>query len=82
VPLDPRPAPGQALAEAKAERPAAVFRDIAVTLIPIAAGARRCESEALIRLLDATPIPLKPAPGMNRGTSVLPGPRPAPAPAG
>jgi hypothetical protein len=81
VPLDPRPAPGQALAEAKAERPAAVFRDIAIALIPIAAGALRRQSEALIRLLDATPIPLKPAPGMNRETSVLRGPRLVPAPA-
>ena len=47
------------LADANAERPAAVFRDIAMALIPIAAGALRQESEALIRLLDATPIPLK-----------------------
>jgi hypothetical protein len=47
------------LADANAERPAAVFRDIATALIPIAAGALRQESEALIRLLDATPIPLK-----------------------
>src|SRR5271166_1624778 len=47
------------LADANAERPAAVFRDIATGLIPIAAGALRRESEALIRLLDATPIPLK-----------------------
>jgi IS4 transposase len=47
------------LADANAERPAAVFRDIAMALIPVAAGALRQESEALIRLLDATPIPLK-----------------------
>jgi len=47
------------LADANAERPAAVFRDIAQALIPIAAGALRQDSEALIRLLDATPIPLK-----------------------
>jgi putative transposase len=47
------------LAEANAERRAAVFRDVATALIPIAAGALRRESEALIRLLDATPIPLK-----------------------
>jgi putative transposase len=47
------------LADANAERPAAVFRDIAMALIPVAAGALRRESEALIRLLDATPIPLK-----------------------
>jgi len=47
------------LAEANADRPAAVFRDIAMALIPVAAGALCAESEALIRLLDATPIPLK-----------------------
>lgn len=47
------------LAEANADRPAAVFRDLAMALIPVAAGASRQESEALIRLLDATPIPLK-----------------------
>lgn len=47
------------LADANAERPAAVFGDIATGLIPIAAGALHQESAALIRLLDATPIPLK-----------------------
>jgi putative transposase len=47
------------LADANAERPAAVFRDIATALIPVAAGALRQESEALIRLLDSSPIPLK-----------------------
>ena len=47
------------LADANAERPAAVFRDIAMALIPIAAGALRRESEVLVRLLDATPIALK-----------------------
>lgn len=47
------------LADANAERPAAVFRDIALALVPVAAGALRRESEAVIRLLDATPIPLK-----------------------
>jgi putative transposase len=47
------------LAEANADRPAAVFRDIAMALIPVAAGALRQESQALLRLLDATPIPLK-----------------------
>ncbi len=36
-----------------------MFRDIALALIPVAAGALRGEGEALIRLLDATPIPLK-----------------------
>jgi IS4 transposase len=47
------------LAQANAGRPAAVFRDVAMALIPVAAGVLRRESEAVIRLLDATPIPLK-----------------------
>jgi putative transposase len=47
------------LSDANRERPAAVFRDIALGLIPLAAGTLRQHSEALVRLLDATPIPLK-----------------------
>lgn len=47
------------LADANRARPAAVFRDLATALIPVAAGALRRDGEALIRLLDATPIPLK-----------------------
>jgi IS4 transposase len=47
------------LADANAARPAAVFRELATALVPVAAGALRREGEALIRLLDATPIPLK-----------------------
>jgi hypothetical protein len=47
------------LAAANADRPAAVFRDIAMALIPVAAGALWAESEALLRLLAATPIRLK-----------------------
>jgi putative transposase len=46
------------LSDANRERPAAVFRDIASALIPVAAGALRREGEALIRLLDSSPIPL------------------------
>ena len=49
------------LADANAARPWAVFRDIAAALVPVAAGALRREGEALIRLLDATPIPLRDA---------------------
>lgn len=45
------------LSDASAERPAAVFRDIALALIAAAAAGLR-QGEALIRLLDATPIPL------------------------
>src|SRR5215472_12513906 len=47
------------LSDANAERPAAVFRDIALALIPAATSRLRRDGEALIRLLDATPIPLK-----------------------
>jgi putative transposase len=46
------------LSDANAERPAAVFRDIAMALIPVAAGALRREGDGLIRLLDSSPIPL------------------------
>jgi putative transposase len=46
------------LADANAHRPAAVFRDIAAALVPVAARELRREGTALIRLLDATPIPL------------------------
>jgi putative transposase len=47
------------LSDANTARPAVVFRDIAMALIPIAAGRLRQEGEALIRLLDSSPIPLK-----------------------
>jgi IS4 transposase len=47
------------LSDANARRPAGVFGAIAAALVPVAAGALRGESEALIRLLDSTPIPLK-----------------------
>jgi IS4 transposase len=47
------------LADANRARPWMVFRDIATALIPVAARALRQQSQALIRLLDATPIPLK-----------------------
>jgi putative transposase len=57
--LDLRVPPRSTLADANRERPAAVFRDIALALIPVAAGRLRQEGEALVRLLDSTPIPLK-----------------------
>jgi putative transposase len=47
------------LSDANAARPAAVFRDIARALIPLAARTLRHESDALVRLLDSTPLPLK-----------------------
>lgn len=46
------------LSDAGAARPAAVFRDVAQALMAIMAGTVRREGEALIRLLDATPIAL------------------------
>ena len=57
--LNLRPPCRSTLADANAGRPAAVFRDIAAALIPVAAGRLRREGQALIRLLDATAIPLK-----------------------
>jgi putative transposase len=47
------------LSDANAQRPAAVFGEIAMALIPVAARSLRREGGALIRLLDSTPIPLK-----------------------
>ena len=49
------------LADANRARPWAVFRDIAAALLPVAAGALRRDGAALVRLLDATPIPLRDA---------------------
>lgn len=47
------------LSDANRARPSAVFRDLAAALVPVAAGALRREGESLIRLLDASPLPLK-----------------------
>ncbi len=47
------------LSDANRARPWQVFRDIAAALVPVAAGRLREEADALIRLLDSTPIPLK-----------------------
>jgi len=47
------------LSDANAARPAAVFRDIAAALVGVAGRDLRREGEALIRLIDATPIALK-----------------------
>lgn len=46
------------LSDANRDRPAAVFRDIAAALVPVAAGTLRREGEALIGLIDSSPIPL------------------------
>jgi putative transposase len=47
------------LSDANAARPWRVFRDLAAALVPVAARALRGEGEALIRLLDASPLPLQ-----------------------
>lgn len=47
------------LSDANAARPWQVFRDLALALVPAAAGALAREGAALIRLLDASPLPLK-----------------------
>ena len=47
------------LSDANTARPWQVFRDLAAALVPVAAGALSREGEALIRLLDASPLPLK-----------------------
>jgi hypothetical protein len=57
--LNLRPPRRATLADANAEQPAAVFRDLALALIAVAAGAPRDAGESLIRRLDATPIRLK-----------------------
>jgi hypothetical protein len=44
--LDLRAPCRSTLADANAERPAAVFRDIALALVPVAAGVLRRESKA------------------------------------
>jgi IS4 transposase len=49
------------LSDANQQRPWQVFRDIAAALMPVAAGALRREGEAVVRLLDASPLPLKDA---------------------
>jgi len=47
------------LSDANQQRPWQVFGDIATALLPVAAGALRREGEAVVRLLDASPLPLK-----------------------
>jgi len=62
------------LADAHAERPAAVFRDIALAPIPVAVGALRGDSEALIQCSTPRRSPSR--------AMVSRGPRPMPARAG
>jgi putative transposase len=47
------------LCDANRQRPWQVFGDIATALLPVAAGVLRREGEAVIRLLDASPLPLR-----------------------
>ena len=59
--LNLQPPARATLSDANAARPAAVFRDLAMALVAVAAGSLRRDGEALIRLIDATPIALKDA---------------------
>lgn len=69
--LNPRAACRSTVSDANADWPSAAFRDIATALVPIAAGALRQQSEAVIRLIEASP---------NRSkATVSPGPRRMPA---
>lgn len=54
-----RPPRRTTLSDAAAARPAAVFRDIAQHLMATLARAPRQEGQALIRLIDGSPIPLR-----------------------
>lgn len=54
-----RPPRRSTLSDASAARPAGVFRDLCQHLMSTLARAPRAEGEALIQLLDASPIPLK-----------------------
>ena len=57
--LDLRPARRTTLSDASARRPVAVFRDICQLLMAQASRRLKQEGEALIRLLDSTPIQLR-----------------------
>jgi len=57
--LDLRVPRRSTLSDAQANRPAAVFRDIAQALMAQASRTIRREAGALIQLVDATPIPLR-----------------------
>ena len=57
--LNLRPAPRSTLADALALRPSEVFRDVCLGLIGRVSRVVRREGEALIQLIDATPIPLR-----------------------
>jgi len=54
-----RPPKRSTLSDASAARPAAVFRDLCQHLMATMTRKLRQESQALIQLLDASPIPLK-----------------------
>ena len=57
--LNLRMAPRSTLSDAQNHRPAEVFRDICQWLMARLNRTLRCEGEAFIQLIDATPIPLK-----------------------
>ena len=54
-----RPPRRTTLSDASATRPAAVFRDLGETLVGVLGRTLRQQGQALIRLVDASPIPLR-----------------------
>lgn len=54
-----RPPKRTTLSDASAHRPAAAFRDIALNLMGTMVGGVRGEGQALIRLIDGSPIPIR-----------------------
>lgn len=57
--LDLRPARRSTLCDAQSHRPAAVFRDICMSLMAQASRTIRREAAELVQLVDASPIPLR-----------------------
>ena len=54
-----RPVRRSTLHDALSSRPADVFRDVAIALMPLVDRSLRQEGSALVRLIDASPIPLR-----------------------
>jgi putative transposase len=57
--LDLRPPRRTTLSDASAARPAAAFRELGEMLLGVAGRSLRQQGQAVIRLLDASPIPLR-----------------------
>jgi putative transposase len=54
-----RPVQRSTLHDALSSRPANVFRDVAIALMPLVDRSLRKEGGALVRLIDASPVPLR-----------------------